>query len=253
MKATRAVLSIVIGLGFAACGDDSGSDQADAGGMDAPTREVTCTDESVKDLTLFDRPNNAPIRLEASDQGTFKQFVDASGGGVTPTMSFVYGRFTEHGIEQVDISDEDAFTSLAWDIAFRRYVIRLNSGVSGPGDVTAARTAPSTTFDSLSDVPDDLDYRTEAYYTDDCTFVNDGSGLPGGPGTALASFWSYKMCVAMTHNVYVIQLEEPKQRHLKLEVTSYYTPTNQQICDTTGQVPNPTGAGNMRLQWAFLD
>lgn len=256
MKATRAVLSILVGLGFAACGDDSSgsaANQADAGGIDTPKHDVPCTDDSVKMLVLFDKPSDAPVRLESSDQGTFKQFVDATAGGLTPTMSFVYAHFTDKGLEQVDISDEDAFTSLDWDIAFRRYVIRLNSGVSGPGDVTAARTVPATTFDSLKAVPDDLEYRSEEYFTQDCTFVSDGSGMVGGPGTALASYWSYKMCLAMTHNVYVIQVDRPKQRHIKFEVTSYYTPTNQQTCDTTGEVPTPTGAANMRMQWAFLD
>jgi hypothetical protein len=57
----------------------------------------------------------------------------------------------------------------------------------------------------------------------------------------------------MTHNVYVIALKEPKQRHVKLEVLSYYVPENQKICDETGAVPMPTGAGNMRIRWAFLD
>jgi hypothetical protein len=253
MRATRALLSILMALGFAACGDDGAPQQHDGGGSDVPTRKVPCTDKSVEQLVLFNDPSNAPVRLESSANGTFHNFVDATGGGMTPSTSFVYARFTDNGLEQVDIGDEGAFQSLAWDIAFRRYVIRLNSGVSGPGNVTAARTAPATTFDALSDVPGDLEYRTESYFTDSCDFVNDGSGLPGGPGTALSSFWSYQMCLSMTHNVYVIQLERPKQRHLKFQVTSYYTPTNQQICDMTGVVPSPSGAANLRMQWAFLD
>jgi hypothetical protein len=63
----------------------------------------------------------------------------------------------------------------------------------------------------------------------------------------------YPMCVQMTHNVYVIALKEPKERHVKLEVLSYYTPDKQKICDETGQVPMPSGAGNMRIRWAFID
>jgi HmuY protein len=180
----------------------------------------------------------------------FHTLIDATGGGLAPSKSYVYARFSDTGLKAVAISDEDAFSSLGWDIAVRRYVIRLNSGVSGPGDVTAARTQPKTDFDTLKSVPSELDYRTEEYFTDSCDFVSDGSGI-GTPATALASFWSYQACVAMTHNVYVVAL--PDERHVKLEVLSYYAPDKQLTCDETGMVPMPSGAGSMRIRWAYLD
>jgi hypothetical protein len=43
-----------------------------------------------------------------------------------------------------------------------------------------------------------------------------------------------------------------QKRHVKFEVLSYYTPENQKVCDQTGKVPMPSGAGNMRLRWDFL-
>ena len=57
----------------------------------------------------------------------------------------------------------------------------------------------------------------------------------------------------MTHNVYIVETTRPKKRHVKLEVMSYYYPDRQQICDETGMVPMPSGAGNMKWRWAFID
>ena len=210
---------------------------------------VTCQDESIQQLALFSDPSPDAITDESVESDRFRNLIDSRGGGFAPTQSYVYARFTEQGLEKVNISDEDAFTSTDWDIAVRRFVLRINSGVSGPSCVQAARTAPGTTFESVTTVPDGLDFRTEAYFTETCSFVAD-SGI-GSPATAMISFWSYQACVEMTGNVFVIALADG--RHVKLEVLSYYEPANQTTCNTTQMVPIPSGSGNFRIQWAFID
>jgi hypothetical protein len=232
-----------------ACGDDGADADVEVSGK---LNEVRCTDQSISKLTLLsDEPNPAEVINDQQADG-FLTEIDVTAGGMSPKHPYVYMKFSEEGLKPVAINDEEAFESLDWDIAARRYVIRLNSGVSGPGLVKGGRTKPKTTFDSVEDVPDGLEFRVEEYFTDSCDFINDSSGI-GSPGTALASFWSYEMCVAMTHNVYVVQVNRPKPRHVKLEVMSYYFPDRQKICDETGTVPEPTGAGHMKLRWAFLD
>lgn len=266
----RSILGVMCVLMFVACGgddDDAGSkadagdkdhdhgkgdtDHDDADDDDGPVREVQCTDQSVMMLSLFDVPAAGKVREEGSGDD-FVTFIDATGGGMTATQSYVYARFTDKGLEKLDLTDEDAFKSTKWDIAFRRYIIRLNSGVSGPGDVKGGRTAPNTKFADLKDVPDGIELRTEEYFQgDSCEFIPDGSGLPGAPASALASFWSYKMCLEMTKNVYILEL--PKGKHVKLEVLAYYDLANQKLCDETGQINIPSNAGNIRVQWSYLD
>jgi hypothetical protein len=249
-----------------ACAADATDDHAvspsegrglDAGGAgdpdrrgDEPPREVACTDQSIGTLMLREEPAPPALEDRSENSDRFITAIDATAGGLETPYSYVYARFTDDGLRQVDLSDEDAFESTDWDVAFRRYVIRLNSGVAGPGEVTAARTAPMTDFGALADEPDELEYRTEEYFSDACDFVSDGSGI-GAPATALASFWSYAGCLAMTGNVYVIALADG--RHVKLEVLQYYTSENQQACNDTGMVPMPSGGGNLLVQWAFLD
>ncbi|MDO9015317.1 MAG: HmuY family protein [Deltaproteobacteria bacterium] len=218
------------------------------GGGQCAASAVRCADQQVMQMRLFDSPSPATITEEGTTAGEFRSLVDARAGGSMVTQGFVYARFTEAGLEKVELSDQAAFRSMDWDIAVRRYVVRINSGVSGPSCVTAAR-APGTDFAALSAAPAAVEYRTEAYFTETCEIVNDGSSI-AAPGTALASFWAYRSCVEMTGNVFALRLRDG--RAVKLQVTSYYDPAAQEACNTTGMAPTPNGAGNVRLRWAFL-
>lgn len=217
--------------------------------MCVPT-EPPCQDESIQELGLFRMPNNAMITNTATTGGTLSQ-IDTSGGGLTPTRSYVYLKFGAAGLERVNIGDEAAFDSTDWDIAMRRFVVRLNSGVSGPGCVVARRAAPNALFEEIDAVPAG-DPRIEEYMTPApaCALVSDGSGLPGSPGVALQSFWEYPGCVKMTGNVYVITLADG--RSVKFQVLSYYSLANQRLCDTEARINMPSGAGAMRVKWAFI-
>lgn len=236
----------------AACASDPATDSSDPAIDAGMIRDVACVDQSIAQLMLFEPPSPKSITSESAQDGVFQTLIDATGGGLRAAQSFVYARFTPGGLEKVSVGDEDAFRSLAWHIAFRRYVIRLNGGVSGPGSVTGARTRPDTQFETLSaaPAPEEVPYRTEEYFTETCEYVTDGSGI-GSPATALASFWKYQQCVQMTGNVFVLAL--PENRHVKLQVLSYYAPDPQRTCDETGKVPSASGAGSVRIRWAFLD
>jgi hypothetical protein len=210
--------------------------------------EVQCADASVQQLDLFTEVSDGAV-VNTEFQGSFTTTIDATGGGLSPTESFVYARFTDAGLEKVAIGDEAAFTSTDWDIAFRRFLIRLNSGASGPSCVTAAATPGGTDFAVLSDMPAGLSFAAEAYVTDTCELVPDDSGL-GSAATTLAKYWEYPGCVKMTGNVYIVQL--PDGRNVKLQVVAYYSLAAQMACDSTGTVPQPSGSANFTLRWAFL-
>ncbi|MEM1022993.1 MAG: HmuY family protein [Myxococcota bacterium] len=212
-----------------------------------------CTDEQIVELRLFEEVSDAMVTNEALAGGGYRSVIDTTGGGLSPTEAYVYVRFTNQGLEKVEVSDFDAFESGAWDIGARRFVVRLNSGVSGPSCIEAARTAPDTEFETLTTEPEGLQYRTEAYFTTpDCTIVSDGSGI-GSPGTALSSYWTYRGCVEMTGNVYVVKLADG--RSVKMEFETYYSPDVQAACNANGRLPGggPSGSGNMTILWGFLD
>lgn len=71
-----------------------------------------------------------------SDSPT-ETLLDARAGGANaseddPRNKYTYFSFTTGVME---LSDEDAATSMAWDLAFKRYDVKLNGGVSGPKGV----------------------------------------------------------------------------------------------------------------------
>ncbi len=231
---------------------DSGvadSGVADAGVQACGATPVTCSDQAQMELAYKSNLATGAITEESTTAGEFTTFIDASAGGLNPTMSFVYARFTATGLERVDVSDTQAETDATWDIAFRRYFIRLNSGVSGPSCVQGARTAVGTTFEDVTTVDANLNFSNERYFTESCVKVDDGSGL-GGPAMVLSGFWSYPGCVRMTGNVYVVKLADG--RHVKLEVKSYYSLANQTTCQASNTISTPSGAGSIRIRWAFV-
>jgi hypothetical protein len=55
----------------------------------------------------------------------------------------------------------------------------------------------------------------------------------------------------MTGKVYAIHLRNG--RYVKLTVDGYYAQQSvQEMCNTSGMVPSPSGAGTMRVRWAFI-
>ncbi|MCY1022724.1 HmuY family protein [Pyxidicoccus sp. MSG2] len=249
--------AVVVALMLMVNCDSSDDDPVpDAGVADAGTdagtqclNEVSCKDQSIDKLTLLTTVSTGEVREEQAAQGEFRTYIDARAGGLTPTMSYTYARFTPQGLAQVSVDDQAALARTDWDIAFRRYYIRVNSGTSGPSCVSVATTPEGTTFESVTAVASTWEFKTEAWYDPACTFSPDDSGL-NGPLMRLSTFWTYTSCVQMTGDVFVIRLADG--RHVKLEVTGYYDPTPQQVCNETGSVPQPSGSGQLRVRWAFL-
>lgn len=210
---------------------------------------VRCTEQSIDELDLLTVVSTGEIREEGTVSGEFLTYVDARGGGLTPTQSYTYVRFTPQGLTRVSVDDQAALASTDWDIGLRRYVIRVNSGVSGPSCTSVAQTAAGTPFDSVKAVDASWKFETENYFNDTCELLVNESGI-GAPATQTANYWLYKSCLSMTGNVFVVRLADG--RHVKLQVMSYYEPTPQQVCNDTGKVPSPSGAGQLRVKWAFL-
>lgn len=215
--------------------------------------EVGCTDEIILGMNLQSKPTNGAITNEADGAG-FTSHIDATAGGAfAPTPdSYTYGKFTADGLTKVAIDDEASLTSMDWDIAFRRYVVRINSGDSGPSCVQAAPVPGAPKYEDVAAVPDDPSYRPDDYFTDSCEIIPDGSGLRNSPATALSGYWTYPGCVSMTAQVFVVALADG--HHVKLVVDDYYKPSAQEQCNTSGSVPmSGAESANFIMRWAFLD
>lgn len=229
--------------------DDTGSGNPDEAVCTEPT-EVTCVDEIISDLSLQDdKVNDDPVSTE-TDGEDFVSSVDASAGGYgnETRHAWQYMRFTDTGLEDVEITDEEALESMDWDIAARRFILRLNGGSSGPSCVGAATLGEGYTYDSVTEVLDGISYPTDAFYTDDCTMINDSSGLEGSPQTVLAPWWNYGSCVETSDQPFLIQLADG--RVLKFVVEAYYENDGQAECNEDGSTME--AGGYFQWRWRFL-
>ena len=231
----------ILAAGLAGCGDDREPI------CEAST--VQCVDQAIAMLALqSDKVSEGDV-TNTEENGDWVSLVDATAGGVGMTQDnpYIYLKFTDDGLTKVGIDDETAFESMDWDIAAKRFIVRLNGGSSGPSCVGAA-LLDGMSYDSIADVPDGLTYKTDPFFDAQCEFVSDDIGL-GTALTALDGWWEYPIgCVKMTETPAVIQLLDG--RHVLLVIEAYYG-SGQQTCNDTGEMG--TDSANLSFRWKFLD
>ena len=211
-------------------------------------KEMTCVDELILDLALHgDKISEGEIE-NIQEENDFVTYVDASAGGYTQASSnpWIYIKFTPEGAQKVAIDDETALESMEWDLSFKRYIIRLNGGSSGPSCVGSA-TLLETSYDEIDTIPEGIIFVEDDFYTSDCTLINDSSGLPNSPQVALGSWWTYPGCVATSMYPHLIQLADGNT--IKIVVEAYYG-AGQDVCNTTGNMG--TDSAQISLRWQYL-
>jgi hypothetical protein len=209
---------------------------------------VTCEDAIISDLSLHDDKISEGAVTNEVDGADFVTSVDATAGGfdVATQNPWVYIKFTEEGAVKVEIDDETALESMDWDLAARRFILRLNGGVSGPSCVGAVPFLEQT-YEELTEIPEGLTYTLDDFYTNDCTIINDSSGLPDSPQVALSPWWSYSACVATTKIPFLIQLADG--HIVKFRVDQYYG-EGQVDCNQSDVAG--TDSANFQFRWTFL-
>jgi len=109
-----------------------------------------------------------------------------------------------------------------WDISFKRIEIRLNGGISGPGNA-AAVVITDQSYDGIETAPEDG-------YIKDGEGPNDVSGLDLPNKLAFTNWFDYsneQHSVLPKDQVYVIRTANNK--YAKLEILSYYSESSPPI------------------------
>lgn len=208
---------------LASCGDDE-SDTADAG-VDA-TQDLgqdndVVADGSVQELDIQEVEEEDPClpeRLEILEAqasvstGTVAttqegddnvSSVDASAGGMSSSHLNPYTYVSLATGLKAEVDDESALESTDWDIAFKRSIIRINGGDSGPGQGGVAYY-PSGEYATFNTTPQSSDYSTDEFIDEDCDVV---SGPIGGPSTAFDMWYDYNVethTMTIREGVYVV-------------------------------------------------
>ncbi len=228
-------------------GEDSSTSSSggDSTGEGALCSELACEDALVLDLSLQESVAETDVS-SIVDGEDWLASVDASAGGSAgaATNPWLYMRFTDTGLEKVDIDDFAALTSSQWHIAAKRFGVRVNSGSSGPGCVEVALAGD--VYSEVDSAPDS-GFAEESFYDGSCALIVDGSGI-GGPNYAMTSWWGYNGCVTTSEQVFAVALDD--QRVVKLVIEAYYA-EGQEGCNESGAMG--TGSAEMTWRWRFLD
>lgn len=151
----------------------SGSSSTGGTGSVDPTPSA-CSAALRQSLSLVDDVSTATVSVLSESGEDRTLYIDASAGGLNGQDSnpWVYIEFRNGAV--VPVTDLEALKSKAWDLAFKRSVVRTNGGDSGPGEGGAIRIAlpwdqvDATTLGKKT-VP------TESWFDADCMLELDAS------------------------------------------------------------------------------
>lgn len=235
-----------------ACGDKDDGDDSGVPGECSPS-EIACEDALFTDLSLQDDEVSEGEVFTTTEGVDFVTGVDATAGGYNSASQnpWVYVRFTESGAEKVEIDDSAALEDMSWDLALRRYIVRVNGGASGPGCVGALPLREQVYADitALPDGLQDSDFQSDDFYTEDCTLIEDTSGLEGSPNVILGQWWTYPGCVATSYVPFLLRTSEG--RTIKMVIEQYYEEGQEDCNDGI-----TTGLGESaiyKIRWQMLD
>ncbi len=154
----------------AASGDPTGS----TGGTTSTATPRPCSGALRQSLSLVDEVSTAAVKTLSETGDERVLYVDASVDGIDgqDTHPWIYVSLSTG--QAVAVTDLEAFDSSAWDLAFKRSVVRTNSGDGGPGTGGAIRIALA--WDKVDAAT--LGNKTlpiEAWFDAECTIMKDST------------------------------------------------------------------------------
>lgn len=167
-------------------GNGSGGSKATAGAPSNP-----CSAALRQELALVDEVTSRSVTVLEQSGDEQVLYVDATAGGPDGSEPWVYVSLASG--QAVAVSDIDALASTEWDLALRRFVIRTNSGDSGPGQGGALRV--NLAWESVDATT--LGNRTppsELWFDADCNLTVDSS-----TGDVITTFSGWSEYDVMTH------------------------------------------------------
>jgi hypothetical protein len=223
----------------AGCSDDGGGGpETDGGGADTGTlfpdlgqppdlgQKLPCDSEWRDAISPQKKVTTGQVSSNTAGSIT-KAFVDATAGGSGQSHLYPFVYLSLADGKRVDIDDYAARTSKAWDLAFRRTVIRVNGGDSGPGQGAVAIQA-NTTLDKVTAVPAAGQFGTDDFLDAQCNIKRDAiSNIRtafGGSAGVWYNYGSGTHAVTPKPDVYVVRTASGK--HYKLVIDTYYNASN---------------------------
>ncbi len=196
------------------------------GGAGGSGGEFACEAARDQMLSAQDKVSTGVVEVVSTDNGVSTVYIDATAGGSgqSSTNPAIYVNLAE--LTRADITDLASYTDPGWDIALKRYIIRVNGGDSGAGSARVAHLV-SKAFDEVTAADAaSATFRADDYLDSLCMPIEDPAGLPGDPSTAFTGWYSYGGTGAVSPNPITFLVYGSDGSSLyKLEIVDYfYTP-----------------------------
>ncbi|MEJ7727977.1 MAG: HmuY family protein [Polyangiaceae bacterium] len=200
------------GEGGAATGGSGTTGGAGASGSE-------CTNALEEALGPIDEVSDDDVVPGALVEGAREIYIDATAGGfqaaaMNPAVYVKLGDGTK-----VAVTDPASLSSTDWDLAFKRYVVRSNSGDGGPGNAAAAFLnnkdfAAATLADAQAAM-----LEQEIWFDENCDYELDATN---GLVTTFSSWFMYEgMVLTPQPGTWVVRGADRTSLY-KLELLTYY-------------------------------
>lgn len=147
MRGMLGLMLLLWGCSSSAIGDGAPSDDGSAGAggdggasFDTPPPRP-CSGALKQSLGLVDEVSGGAVTTVSENGDERVIYVDATAGGIEGQDQHAWVYISLQSGEAVALTDLEALKSKGWDLAFKRFLVRTNSGDSGPGDGGAIRIA----------------------------------------------------------------------------------------------------------------
>ena len=159
-------------------------------------------DAGIDDDAMIDEMGGPQVEHTELGDDVVSTQVDATAEGTWVYLDLDDGR-------QLEVADPQADPE--WDLAFQRFHIKLNGGVSGGADVQAT-PVEGTTFEALTTAP------ANGYLADQA----DGDDDDDDPDYVLREWYDYDFMTHVLTPAAVVYVVRHGSGHTKLQLDSYY-------------------------------
>lgn len=181
-----------------------------------------CSEERITEIGPVDKVSTGEVLIVMETPPIKTLFIDATAGGIPKQAENPWIYVNLGSAKRVDITDMAAETSVEWDLALKRAVIRTNSGDGGPGE-GGAIFLKDKPFDTVSDTDAKAAMvLTEQWFDAKCVAKKD----PGGYLATTFDGW-YDYGGQTTHAVtphpgtFVVRGADGQSLY-RIEIKSYY-------------------------------
>lgn len=146
------------------------------GDLEKPEVAMRCQNKMADEWPFVKTPSTGAVQVTVTD-GVSEATIDAAAGGSANAKRNAFVYLDLDAGQKVAVDDFAAFSDTTWELAFKRVVIRSNSGDSGLGSVKVGKLSKAK-FEDIKIFPPGIELKTDISLSPTCVVLTDPIGTP---------------------------------------------------------------------------